>query len=30
MNIPEIGSIPDENTVIGYLTKKYLNNNFAW
>jgi hypothetical protein len=29
MNIPEIGSIPDENTVIGYLTKKYLNNNFA-
>ena len=24
--IPEIHSIPDENTVVGYLTKKYINN----
>lgn len=27
--IPKINSIPNENTVIGYLTKKYLGNNLV-
>jgi len=29
MEIPKIGSIPNENTVIGYLIKKYLGNNLV-